>query len=1216
MNAASRTAIVFPAAVFLVCGLCAGGLKPLTVVEHLRNGGFETAAEDGTPVGWRHRSDLPDGVELGRATQNPHSGEHCAVIRSSYTEDRPWFWWEQPVRLRGGSRYRVSLWLRREDMTRGGVVLLSCLDAAGKSTRRLQVAPIPGGTAPWTEVARELDVPAGTVRGLLQVSMHGSGRLWLDDVTLSSALRPTVTPVASSAGLYPVLRRSGIAIDGDTGDWDGVARTSVRSAYQVSHAEAIIMDREGSAGAADLSFDFSLTYGRADLQLLVEVRDQKHRTQKPYWQGDSIQFALDTAYDRSDAGYGPHDFAIGVKFGDDRTATAVVERKPEAARLTASDLSVALMRRDGGYVVELAVPWSDLGCGRPEHNERMGFAIVVNDSDGKGRKWAQWASGIATGKRPSEYGTALFLGEGETTGLLLAPPKRALTDLRPIELQALLVSLGPARRPVPLALRVEGTGLVDRRLVTLARGITAVPLVYAGGALPAGRQTLGLGSGDTVSMITVDVLPLRETVEHVQAGLVRIRRQMTELDACIERGRAAQLDVAFPDATLATAQQFCRWIPVDLEREGDEELAARQVDRLEPLLAAALREARDVLAAPERNPAVAQPDVMQAVMRDGGWYVGNRPVFLIGFNQFDREFWPDLLRLGGNFDTTGGGAAAYLMRNGPEPDLAMIAQQTVASVKAAAALGIRSDIHFGHRMPVWAEVEHPDITAAEGHFMFYDIDHPAARRLTCSMMESVARAIRDLPGVACYDLWNEAAYHRMSKRGLARFRDAMKTQYGTIDRLNAAWGTTVADFAHLRPVTRDPDQPAAYADWVRWNNARFGSYVAEMREAVRRGDPDALTTVKFSNEAVIVGSQNHAFRTQRTSRHNMGVDRYAMAQLLEIQGCDTRPTLLSPYYAFAWRYPGMAYDLQRSVAPDKPIDDSEWHGIQTVYHEDVDQPGAFLDAALWFSYLHGMDMNLTWWWSRNGTAPKSQWFRGSLLTQPQLLDAWARNSIQVQRFAPQIVAFQDSRARVRILFSKPSAILDLEYLDCQRGLYEALNWFGLDTGFVTEEMLLAGFHDCDLLFIPRAKHGSRGVRAAVAALAARGVTVVLIGDQCLTLDPHGKELAAARPLRARSLSDAGDLAVLEQVLGDADCRPDFRCIGPDGHTSKPVEFRTVRTGAGTLGYLIGLGRETCEVTITHRGKPARWRSLLSGRHYSGKRTVAAYDVDMFEFEQD
>ena len=243
-------------------------------------------------------------------------------------------------------------------------------------------------------------------------------------------------------------------------------------------------------------------------------------------------------------------------------------------------------------------------------------------------------------------------------------------------------------------------------------------------------------------------------------------------------------------------------------------------------------------------------------------------------------------------------------------------------------------------------------------------------------------------------------------------------------------------------------------DWVRWNDRRFGSYIAEMHAAVRRGHSDALTTVKFSNEAAIVGTKNHAYREQRTSRHNMGVDRWAMAQLLDIQGCDTRPTLLSPDYAFAWRYPGMAYDLQRSIAPQKPIDDSEWHGVQTVYHTDVDQPPEFLNASLWFSYLHGVDMNLTWWWCRAGTEPRAQWFEGGLLTQPQLLDAWARNSIEVQRFAPEIVAFQDAPMRVRLLFSKPSAVLDLQYLDTQRDAYEALSWFGIPVGFATEEMLL------------------------------------------------------------------------------------------------------------------------------------------------------------------
>jgi len=285
-----------------------------------------------------------------------------------------------------------------------------------------------------------------------------------------------------------------------------------------------------------------------------------------------------------------------------------------------------------------------------------------------------------------------------------------------------------------------------------------------------------------------------------------------------------------------------------------------------------------------------------------------------------------------------------------------------------------------------------------------------------------------------------------------------------------------------------------------------------------------------------------------------------------------------------------------------------------VYHEDVDQPAEFLNAALWFSYLHGMDMNLTWWWSRKGSEPKTQWFEGSLTVQPQLLDAFGRNSVIVQRFAPEIVAFQQAEPRVRILFSKPSAIIDLRYLDTMRDTYEGLSWLSVPLGFVTEEMLLAGFNECALLVVPAARHASPSVREAVAKLAASGVHVVLIGEGCLSLTPHGKPITRPVPIKSRTLRSGKDIRPFEAALRAAGIARPARAVGPDGVSSKPVAFRTVEHKGQRLGYVIGLNKELATIRIEHDARPAQWRSLLTGKRYAGAVAVRPYGVDLFVFE--
>ena len=94
-------------------------------------------------------------------------------------------------------------------------------------------------------------------------------------------------------------------------------------------------------------------------------------------------------------------------------------------------------------------------------------------------------------------------------------------------------------------------------------------------------------------------------------------------------------------------------------------------------------------------------------------------------------------------------------------------------IRHAAALGLRSNVPFKQKMPEWLTKQFPDITATEGHFMEYDISHPEARKLALAALEEIGKQTAGEPGILAYELWNEANYESLSKRGLAKFRDDM-----------------------------------------------------------------------------------------------------------------------------------------------------------------------------------------------------------------------------------------------------------------------------------------------------------------------------------------------------------------------------------------------------------------------------------------------------------
>ena len=346
---------------------------------------------------------------------------------------------------------------------------------------------------------------------------------------------------------------------------------------------------------------------------------------------------------------------------------------------------------------------------------------------------------------------------------------------------------------------------------------------------------------------------------------------------------------------------------------------------------------------------------------------------------------------------------------------------------------------------------------------------------------------------------------------------------------------------------------------------------------------------------------------QSVSEQYRGVDRFALAGALDIHGCDTRPLMLSDKYGIAFPLPFVCFDLQRSMDPAKPIFDSEWHGVQTVYYQNDDIPAEFLNASLWLSYLHGMDANVTWSWAREGVEPKKQkpskkkknkgspapkgavstHFNGSLVSQPQLLDAWGRNSVTVQRHAPRLSLSRTTRLRVRLLFSKPSAILDIKHLDTMHEAYESLDWLGVPLGFVMEEMLLAGFRDCDLLIIPAARHASPGVREAVARLSGGGVRVVFIGDECLTRSPQDTPLDKPAPVKADVLRSAQDVKAFQAAMRSAGVKQFAPASVPTDSARNRSNSARLNIKVATWATMSTLARRRCPSASRSRGvRPA------------------------------
>jgi hypothetical protein len=90
----------------------------------------------------------------------------------------------------------------------------------------------------------------------------------------------------------------------------------------------------------------------------------------------------------------------------------------------------------------------------------------------------------------------------------------------------------------------------------------------------------------------------------------------------------------------------------------------------------------------------------------------------------------------------------------------------------------------------------------------------------------------------------------LSPGSLAGMRDWLRQSYGTLDALNAEWGTSFAHWQDVRPETtrqamrRADDNFAAWADFKAWMDVAFARALRMGTDAVHAADPTALAGIE------------------------------------------------------------------------------------------------------------------------------------------------------------------------------------------------------------------------------------------------------------------------------------------------------------------------------------------------------------------------------------
>ena len=203
-------------------------------------------------------------------------------------------------------------------------------------------------------------------------------------VTATSAPAITLPPTVTSA---PLLRSVGKIVatflqtppnvDGDLSQW---------TLHQYP-ADYVVYGKDEWTDAQDLSAKVMVGWDYNNLYLGVHVIDNRYvqnSSGEKLYLGDSLEVLLDTklAVDFYVNSLSPDDFQLGISPGspdpgEDSEAYLWFPRSIEGLR---AKVKIAAKSVDGGYDVEVSIPWSVFEV-TPAAGQHFGFAFSVSDND-------------------------------------------------------------------------------------------------------------------------------------------------------------------------------------------------------------------------------------------------------------------------------------------------------------------------------------------------------------------------------------------------------------------------------------------------------------------------------------------------------------------------------------------------------------------------------------------------------------------------------------------------------------------------------------------------------------------------------------------------------------------------------------------------------------------------------------------------------------------
>lgn len=353
--------------------------------------------------------------------------------------------------------------------------------------------------------------------------------------------------------------------------------------------------------------------------------------------------------------------------------------------------------------------------------------------------------------------------------------------------------------------------------------------------------------------------------------------------------------------------------------------------------------------------------------------------------------------------------------------------------------------------PVWLTHGHPErcFVDADGHVMSHgarqhvSYEHPVVRAACLRIAEACALALGRHPALIGWQIDNEFKCHvaeDFSPAAIGSWRAWLEKRYGTIDRLNAAWGAEIWS----QRYQRFDQVPAPVRTPFLHNTSLSTAYRLCSRERIAEFMDAQSALIRRHSVAPITHNFALGF--------SLNFER--MSENLDFLSFDDYPSA-----AHWWRVV-VDSDLFRAAKPGRPfwfMETSPAYNGWLGNHEPAHPPG-FLVAEAVSTYALGSEAFCYWLWRQQRT--------GCELPHGSVMSAWMKPTIgyaQVQaveaarqQLEPLLVASTPAAAEVALTWSDRGRVMLLtEPLGARNG--HAVEFLPTIFGW-HEALLRAGLH--------------------------------------------------------------------------------------------------------------------------------------------------------------